>query len=144
MLSSAFSPRTKLLLGQMLRFGIVGVINTLLGLAAIYAFMWFFKCSVGTANALGYAVGLIVGFLLNARWTFKSKQSISRVFPKYSLCFAISYFLNLGVVLFMARIVNPYLSQIFGMVTYTLVFFFASRFFVFVDKSSHKSAPSER
>lgn len=139
MLISGFSPRTRALLGQVFRFCTVGVLNTLVSLLVIYSFMLFFKYSVGFANVIGYAVGLICSFILNWIWTFKSKQSIFYVLPKYLLGFVVSYLVNLCVVLFMATVVNPYLSQIFGMAAYSIVFFFVSRFFVFSSKKNECS-----
>lgn len=131
MLSIKFSYKTRVLLGQMVRFGVVGALNTLVTLSIIYAMMLFFKCSAGIANAIGYAVGIMCSFVLNWIWTFKSTRSISHVLPKYAIGFAISYLINLAVVLSTVRVFDPYLSQIFGSVAYSIVFFFASRFFVY-------------
>lgn len=55
---------------QLLRFGVVGVANTL----TTYAVIWLLHArngvAVGPASAAGYAVGMVQGYLLNRFWTF--------------------------------------------------------------------------
>jgi putative flippase GtrA len=121
------------LLRQSLRFGTVGLINTSIGLAAIYAVMFFFRTGPAIANAVGYAIGLVVSFALNRLWTFSSKQPVGNVLPIYLLVAAICYLLNLGVVLVVTSYlsVNPYLTQLFGVSIYTVCMFFGCRWFVF-------------
>jgi putative flippase GtrA len=48
-----------------LRFSAVGVINTLLGLTVIFALMRFGGVQYIVANAMGYAIGTVVSFVLN-------------------------------------------------------------------------------
>lgn len=52
------------------RFLSVGVANTVVGLLVIYAAKFFLRLGDVPANALGYAVGLLLSFALNSRWTF--------------------------------------------------------------------------
>src|SRR6516225_11323617 len=56
---------------QFLKFGIVGVSNTLLTLAVYtlllkVAGVWYLA-----ASAIGFTAGAVNGFLLNRRWTFR-------------------------------------------------------------------------
>ena len=53
-----------------LRFALTGVVNTCVGLMFIFAAKYFLEFGDIAANALGYGVGLIVSFVLNALWTF--------------------------------------------------------------------------
>lgn len=121
---------------QSLRFGAVGLVNTAIGLAAIYALMLFWDTSPGIANAIGYAIGVTVSFALNRVWTFGSNKSVAHEFPKYMLVVAISYLLNLGLVLTAISnfAINPYLAQLFGVGVYTVFVFFGCRWFVFMRK----------
>lgn len=127
------------LVRQSFRFAVVGVLNTTIGLAAIYSVMFFFQTGPAIANAIGYSVGLVVSFALNRVWTFNSSRPIGYVLPKYLLVAATCYFLNLGVVLVAtsAHSVNPYLAQFFGVGMYTFCMFFGCRVLVF---SSHHSS----
>lgn len=121
------------LLRQSLRFAVVGLANTAIGLMAIFAVIFFFNANPALANAIGYAIGLAVSFVLNRFWTFGDTQSIAKVLPYYLLAAAISYLLNLTVVLLGTYHfgVGPYLVQFFGIGVYTVSMFLGCRWFVF-------------
>ena len=118
---------------QALRFGLVGLCNTAIGLLSIYAVLYFFAADPAIANAIGYAIGLVVSFVLNRLWTFSDNRSISTVLPRYLMIAGISYLLNLSVVLVGTHYfgVGPYLVQFFGIGTYTVAMFLGCRWFVF-------------
>ena len=64
-------PGATSVLVQFLKFGIVGVSNTLLTLAVYtlllkVAGVWYLA-----ASAIGFTAGAVNGFLLNRRWTFR-------------------------------------------------------------------------
>jgi putative flippase GtrA len=56
--------------GIPVKFAVVGVANTVVGLAAIYLCKWLLGFNDALANITGYTVGLIISFLLNRGWTF--------------------------------------------------------------------------
>lgn len=122
------------LVRQSLRFGVVGLANTAIGLAAIYALMFFWDVSPSKANALGYSLGMTVSFVLNRVWTFGSNRSVAQELPKYLLVVAVSYLLNLGLVITAISnfAFNPYLAQLLGVGVYTVFVFSGCRRFVFV------------
>jgi putative flippase GtrA len=124
------------LLRQSIRFAAVGLANTAIGLAAIYAVMFFFQTGPAIANAIGYAIGLAVSFSLNRVWTFNSDRPVGHVLPKFLLVAALSYLLNLGAVVAAAShfSVNPYLAQLLGVGIYTVCVFFGCRWFVFAPR----------
>jgi putative flippase GtrA len=121
------------LAGQALRFGAVGVVNTAIGLAAIYGLMFFFGANAALANAVGYVIGLGVSFVLNRVWTFRSMQPVIHVLPKYLLMAVACYLLNLSIVVLSTRhfSINPYLAQLLGVGLYTVCMFTGCRRFVF-------------
>ena len=59
-------------LGQFLRFGVVGVVNT----AVAYAVIWALSPALGVplASVAGYVVGMVQSFLLNRWWTFQATR----------------------------------------------------------------------
>lgn len=124
------------LLRQSLRFATVGLVNTAIGLAAIYAVMFFFRTGPAIANAVGYVIGLAVSFSLNRVWTFNSDRPVAHVLPKYLLVAALSYLLNLGAVIAATShySANPYLAQLLGVGIYTVCVFFGCRWFVFTPR----------
>jgi putative flippase GtrA len=136
----------KELLGQSIRFAIVGVANTAIGLAAIYAVMFFGHAGPALANAVGYAIGLALSFVLNRSWTFKDSTPIRSVLSRYALAAASSYGLNLAVVLTAVNAfgVNPYVAQLLGICVYTSVMFFGCRWYVFIAPPTAAPKPFSR
>ena len=59
------------MLVQFVKFGIVGVSNTLLTLVVYTLLLKVFGVLYLAASAIGFVVGAINGFLLNRRWTFR-------------------------------------------------------------------------
>jgi putative flippase GtrA len=58
------------MLVQFVKFGIVGVSNTLLAFAIYTVLLKVFGVWYLAASAIGFVVGAVNGFLLNRRWTF--------------------------------------------------------------------------
>jgi len=121
------------LLRESARFTAVGMANTAVGLAVVFAVMYLLEAGPIVANAVGYAVGWGVSFLLHRSWTFGSALPIAAGLPKYLMVVLVSYLLNLGTVLWAASspLVNPYVAQVLGMGVYTVAAFAGCRWFVF-------------
>lgn len=117
---------------QAARFGLVGVANTVLSLALIYAFLFLLGWPDALANITGYAIGLLQSFVLNRNWTFRSQERILPSLARFLVVFAVAYSLNLALVLALRRAgVDQAIAHAAGMPVYTLVFFLLSRWFVF-------------
>jgi putative flippase GtrA len=56
---------------QFVKFGIVGISNTLLTFAVYTLLLKGFGVWYLAASAIGFAAGAVNGFLLNRRWTFR-------------------------------------------------------------------------
>ena len=121
------------IVGQILRFGAVGLVNTAIGLLAIYALMYFWGIDPAVANGVGYAIGLTVSFALNRIWTFNDKRSIQAVLPLYLTVAVLCYLSNLTVVLIGVKYftMDPYLVQFFGISVYTTMMFLGCKWLVF-------------
>ncbi len=115
-----------------LKFAGVGVINTLLCLAVIFALKSVAGFGNVPANMAGYAVGLSCSFLLNRRWTFAHNDRLLPALLRFVLVFLVSYLLNLAAVLAAIHLgCNDYLAHLTGMPLYTIAFYFGCRYFVF-------------
>lgn len=127
----------------MVRFGIVGVANTAIGLAIIYGAL-FAGFGDFIANALGYGCGLLVSFFLHRGWTFAGRtQSMPRDVVGFSLAWAAAYAANLGAILLGRRlgfVENP-LVQLAGVMVFTVTFYLLTSRMVFV--AGRAAAPSE-
>ncbi len=72
--NSLAAPRRQLnahVLVQFVKFGLVGVSNTLLSFAVYTILLKVFGVWYIAASGIGFALGAVNGFLLNRRWTFK-------------------------------------------------------------------------
>ena len=118
---------------QVVWFGLVGLANTVVGYATIVLFMEGMDWSPFLSNAMGYAVGLTMGFALNRALTFRGVGSNHGTFYKYVLAFIASYGFNL-VVLWgsMTLFADMRLvAQLLAMVGYSVLFFLLCKFYVF-------------
>jgi len=120
-------------LPQLGRFLSVGVLNMAGGLLVIYACKWLFHAGDAAANAIGYSVGLIIGFTLNSRWTFAYRGRQLPALIKFLLVALVAYAMNLLTVLILIRQLdlNSYVAQALGIPPYTLTTYLASKFIVF-------------
>src|SRR5438270_747571 len=59
------------MLTQFVKFGVVGVSNTLLTFLVYTLLLKVFGVWYLAASAIGFCVGAVNGFLLNRRWTFR-------------------------------------------------------------------------
>jgi len=115
------------------RFSIVGIANTLVGLAVIYICMGIFGLSVQGSNAIGYATGLVVGFLLNRRWTFQHTERPGPALLRYAAVVLAAYLANLAIVVLLVDQLrqNHYIAQAAGILPYTLITYLGSKHFAF-------------
>lgn len=121
------------MLRSAIRFGLVGLANTIVGLVVIAALL---QVGVGDylANAVSYAVGLCLSFLLNRSWTFEVRGQIDRgEVQRFLAVFALSFTANLATLTFMRRLgfAENMIGQGAAMAAYSICFFLLSRRFVF-------------
>ena len=118
--------------GELSRFAIVGVINTLLTITTIFLLMAL-DVNIFISNGAGYAAGLVASFTLNRSWTFQSHDRLGLILViRFLFSVLISYCMNLIVVYACIESgISPYVAQVIGMPVYTLFFFMLSKVFVF-------------
>lgn len=68
------------LIAQLVKYGLVGVVNTLITFVVIFILQELMGVSPAISNAVGYAMGLLNSFIMNSRWTFNSETSWKRFF----------------------------------------------------------------
>ena len=118
---------------QFIKFGIVGISNTLLTAITIWVLLKVLHCSDYISNFIGYVVGLLNSFIWNRKWTFKSKTKVSATLFKFILTFAISYILQLGnlYLLLHFTFIDPYICQLLSIVVYTFINFILNKNYTF-------------
>ena len=78
------------LLGQFLRFGLVGGFVTFLGVAAYWVPATFFGVPPLLANLLGYAIAVAFGYVLHSRFSFRGHGSRDNVAKRSGRFFVVS------------------------------------------------------
>jgi putative flippase GtrA len=123
---------------RVVRFGMVGLVNTAIGLAVLYAAL-FAGFGDFLSNALGYGSGLIVSFFLHRGWTFAGKtNSLPRDAGGFVVAWIIAYLANLAAITFgrsVGFIDNP-LVQLAGVGAFTVTFYVLTTWMVFTGKPS--------
>jgi len=80
-LSHRFRDRFRLL-RQVLRFGLVGGLNTMIDVLILNGLLWLFPTTSSLMllayNTLAYSLGAVNSFLLNKYWTFRYKKRTTR------------------------------------------------------------------
>lgn len=119
---------------RLFRFAAVGLLNTALGYTIILAALAL-GCGDIVSNILGYAFGLMLGFVLNSRWTFADAARRRKGTPlRYALSFVTAYGANLAVVFtaISCGLTNNPWVHLAGICVYSVLFYLASSRFVFV------------
>jgi len=117
---------------ELVRYGIVGVINTAVGLAVIYLFMALGAGDV-TANAMGYGVGFCISYVMNGKWTFRHSHLNFARFFRFVVVVLAAYALNLCVLLSLRGRVQwgSHWGQLAGVVVYALAMYAGMKFVAF-------------
>lgn len=118
---------------QFVKFGIVGISNTLLFFAIYTVLLKVFGVWYLAASAIGFVVGAINGFLLNRRWTFSGHVGDSLTPVRWGIVQACGLALNEGLLFLLVDGVtlDKLLSQAFATVTVTVLTFLANRAWTF-------------
>jgi|MDSW01.1.fsa_nt_gb putative flippase GtrA len=118
----------------MVKYGLVGVINTCIGLGLIFAAMYFLQLNPYLANIFGYSCALIASFFMNKNWTFQSNGNAGRKFVLFLLIVGVSYLVQIAVLYILLESgINMYLAQIFAMVVYVVLGFVGHKLITFRD-----------
>ncbi|HVB20542.1 MAG TPA: GtrA family protein, partial [Ktedonobacteraceae bacterium] len=85
------TPRRFHVFSQVLRFSLVGGLNTLVDLGILNSLLWLFPTNSTLTllayNSLAYSLGAVNSFLLNKYWTFGQKRKTTR---KELTCFVLT------------------------------------------------------
>lgn len=119
---------------QFTRYNIVGIANTFVGFSIIFILM-FIGVSATLSNMMGYAVGSIVSYFLNTKYTFGKNSRSKRNAIMFFFVLGISYLINLITLQILLKFINAYLTQLISAIAYTVSSFILSKLFVFKSNS---------
>lgn len=122
------------ILEQALKYGVVGVFNTLLTAVVIWVMMRLVGVTDIYANAVGYGAGVLNSFVLNRKWTFKqSTIQWKRSALSFLVVFIICYVAQLGLLTYLnaTLTIDTYYNQLIAMVFYAIINFGMNKYYTF-------------
>jgi len=119
---------------QFVSYNIVGIANTLVGFSIIFLLM-FIGLSATLSNVIGYAIGAVLSYYLNKKYTFQSSTNSKTQALKFFTVLFVAYILNFITLQWLLEFLNPYLAQLISAAIYTLSSFILAKFMVFGDES---------
>lgn len=124
-------------LGQLLRYGIVGLISNAMGYA-LYVGLTYMGIGSKLAMSLLYVLGILQTFAFNRRWSFRHKGIHGRLFIRYGVTYGIGYLINLSALFVLVDWLD-YPHQIVqgGLIVIIAIFLFLlQKFWVFRQDGS--------
>jgi putative flippase GtrA len=120
-------------IAQFVKFGIVGVSNTVLSFAVYALLLKVLGVWYVAASGIGFAVGAVNGFLLNRRWTFKEHVGDALTPVRWAVVQSCGLALNLGLVYMFVDDVglDKLIGQACATAIVTVLAFFANRAWTF-------------
>ncbi len=128
---------------QFIKYGLVGVSNSLITLAVIFLCNEVLGLKLMLADVIGYVAGLINSFIWNKNWVFKAhnrklKVEMSLFVIGFLLCFGLQFItvvalrnpmkaLDISILSFSSDTIGEYLAVCIGMVVYTVSNFIYNR-----------------
>lgn len=121
---------------QAIRFGIVGVLNTGITLAVIFVLMKGLGVHYALSNCIGYVVGFLNSFVLNKKWTFRSKGNVGVEGVLFVAVFGVCYLMQLGALVLMKETIGitADYAQLLAMAVYTGFNFILNKLITFRNR----------
>lgn len=119
-------------LGQILRFGLVGIVSTLIHGMVASAYLLTGGGSALRANLLGYCAALSWSFTGNLYWVFRFKGRMRDVFPRFLAFSLAALALSLSISAITDRAgLSPYWALATVVLTIPAFSYVTSRFLIF-------------
>ena len=127
---------------SMLRFLLVGVVNTLVGAGIMFLLYNLAGCSYWLSSAANYIVGGVVSYFLNKYYTFKNTERSWKQVLRFALNVAVCWLLAYGIAKPLAlRLLAGFdeklqtnAAMLAGLCLYTALNYLGQRFFAFWAK----------
>ncbi|MGI6181649.1 MAG: GtrA family protein [Agathobaculum sp.] len=133
---------THLVDAKLLKFLLVGVVNTLVGMAIMFGLYNLAGCSYWISSAANYILTSILSFFLNKRFTFQNRERGAGPAVRFALNIAVCYLLAYGIAQPLclhllagaAQAVRDNVSMFVGMCLFTGFNYLGQRLFAFREK----------
>jgi putative flippase GtrA len=119
---------------QFLKFSLIGFLNTVIHYGIFIILFRYATVHYLVSSVIGYVAGLINSFILNKKWTFRTKGVRKDVeFTKFCLVNLAALLANLGSLGFFVSYMNiiPELGQLLAIIFSLTVNFLGNKFWTF-------------
>jgi putative flippase GtrA len=101
-------------LRSLISFVLVGGFATGLQYALMSLLIWLVDCPLVLASGIGFAISAVANYALNARLTFRSRESHAKTLPRFILTSLLGLAINTVLLAFLASMgMHPALAQLF-------------------------------
>lgn len=129
---------------KLLKFLLVGVVNTLVGVSIELFLYNVLHCGVWFSSATNYVLTSILSFFLNKHFTFRNKENSWRQVLRFAANIAVCYLLAHGIAVplmeWLLRGANEAMrgnvTLLTGMCLFTGLNYLGQRFFAFAEKKA--------
>lgn len=122
---------------QFIKFGLVGVSNTVISLGIYYLMVWLGSHYL-IANIVGFIVSVCNSFFWNSKFVFKDKREESRVrsFLKMTCSYGVTFVLSNVLMYLQIDIIgiSKYIAPLVGLVITIPINFLLNKIWAFKDK----------
>ena len=133
---------------KLLKFILVGILNTLVGTVIMFGLYNLAGCSYWVSSAANYIIGSILSYVLNKRFTFRHRGEIAQSALRFAGNIAVCYLLAYGIAKPAAQAiltgatqqVQENIAMLAGMVLFTGFNYLGQRYFVFGEKNEEKTS----
>ena len=129
---------------KLLKFVLVGIVNTLVGTAIMFGLYNLAGCSYWVSSAANYVIGSILSYVLNKKHQGQIAQSALRFTGNIAVCYLLAYGIAKPAVRAIltgaTQQVQENIAMLAGMILFTGFNYLGQRYFVFGEKNEEKTS----
>lgn len=116
---------------QISKFGMVGVLNTLVGYSAFFLLLNYTNYMVSLI--ISHIIGVTHSYIWNKYWTFKSNKFLINEFLKFNSVYIVVFLTNALVLIFLVNALNldPRIGQLIALPIITMISFTGHKYWSF-------------
>ncbi|MEK3880306.1 GtrA family protein [Paenibacillus sp. FSL M7-0420] len=115
------------------KFVIVGILNTIVGLSVYTLYLKLIQDNYLQALILSHVIGVVHSYLWNNRWTFQQKRYNAKSGMKFVFVYIVTFFVNLFLLALLVDTIgmNKLIAQAIALFLTTVVSFFGHKYWSF-------------